>query len=100
MKENNVGIILQKKRSTLLGGITSKQHGDLYFLNCIHSFRTENKIKSHEIVCKYKDFYEFVMPSVKDNILEFNQYMKSDKMPYIFHADMESSIEKNRWMWK
>ena len=98
MKESNVGIILQKKLSTLLGGITSKQHGDLYFLNCIHW--TENKIKSHEMVCKYKDFYGFVMPSVKDNVLEFNQYMKSDKMPYIFHADMESSIEKNRWMCK
>ena len=52
------------------------------------------------MVCKYKDFYGFAMPSVKDNVLEFNQYMKSDKMPYIFHADMESSIEKNRWMCK
>ena len=30
------------------------------------------------------------MPSEKDNILEFNQYMKPDKMPYITHADTES----------
>ena len=26
-----------KKRSTLLSGITSKHHGDFYFLNCLHS---------------------------------------------------------------
>ena len=34
------------------------------------------------------------MPPEKDNILEFNQYMKSDKMPCIFYADMESLIKK------
>ena len=34
------------------------------------------------------------MPSEKDKILEFNQYMKSDKMPYNIYADMESLIEK------
>ena len=32
------------------------------------------------------------MPSEKDNILEFNQYMKSDKMPYIIYADIKSLI--------
>ena len=34
------------------------------------------------------------MPSEKDNILEFNQYMESDKMPYIIYADIESLIKK------
>ena len=34
------------------------------------------------------------MPSEKNNILEFNQYMKSNKMPYIIYADMESLIKK------
>ena len=34
------------------------------------------------------------MPSEKDNILEFNQYMKSDKMSCIIYADMESLINK------
>ena len=32
------------------------------------------------------------MPSKKGNILAFNQYMKSDKMPYIIYADIESFI--------
>ena len=34
------------------------------------------------------------MPSEKGNILEFNQYMKSQKMPYIIYGDIESLIKK------
>ena len=34
------------------------------------------------------------MPSEKNNILEFNQHMKSDTMPYIIYADNESLINK------
>ena len=34
------------------------------------------------------------MPREKDNVLESNQYMKPDKMPYIIYADIESSIKK------
>ena len=44
-----------KKLSTLLKRITSKNHGDFYCLNCLHSFRTENKLKPH---VKIKMFVE------------------------------------------
>ena len=43
---------------------------------------------------KIKDFYGIVIPSEKDKILEFNKYMKSDKMSYIIYADMELLIKK------
>ena len=66
-----------KKLSTLSRGKTSNHRGDFYCLNCLHSFRTENKPKSHEKVCKTKDFCGIVTSSEKDDILEFNQYMKS-----------------------
>ena len=79
----------------LLQGITSKHKGYFYCMKCLHSFRTESKLKSHEKVCQNKDFCGIVVPSEKDNILEFNQYMKSDKMPYIIYADIESLIKKN-----
>ena len=36
----------------------------------------------------------------KNNILEFNQYIKSDTMPYNIYADIESLIKKSRWMCK
>ena len=66
----------------------------IYCLNCLHSFRTKNKLKSHEKACKNKDFCGIVMLSGKDNILEFNHYMKSDKMPCIFYAGIESLIRE------
>ena len=62
-------------------------------MNCLHAVRTENKLKSHEKVCENKDFCTIVMLSEKGNISEFNQYMKSDKMPYITYANIESLIK-------
>ena len=82
-----------QKLSTLLREITSK-HDYCYCLNCLHSFKTENKRKFHEKVCKNKNFCGIVLPSEKDSVLEFNQYMTSDKMPYIIYADIESLIKK------
>ena len=40
------------------------------------------------------------MPSERGNTLEFNQYMKSNKIPYIIYVDIESLIKKSRWMCK
>ena len=73
---------------TLLRGIKSKHHGDFYCLHCLNSF----KLKSHEKICKNKDFCGIVMPPEKNNVLEFNQYIKSDKMLHIIYADIESLI--------
>ena len=41
-------------------------------------------------VKKKKDFCGTVMSSERNKILEFNQYLKSDKMLYIIYADTES----------
>ena len=49
-----------KKLSALLNRITSKHKGGFCCLNCLHSFRTENK--SHEKVCQNKDFSGIVIP--------------------------------------
>ena len=45
-----------KKLSALLIRIVFKHHSDLYCLNCLHSFATENKRESHKKVCEDKDF--------------------------------------------
>ena len=51
-------------------------------------------IKSHEKVCKNENILEIVFPSSKNNILEFNQYKKLDKMLYIIYTNIESLIKK------
>ena len=45
-----------KELPALLRGITSKHYGDFYCLNCLHSFRTKNKLESHKTLCKNKDY--------------------------------------------
>ena len=82
-----------KKLSALLRGTISKDNGDFYCLNCLHSFRTENKLKSNEKYLKIISFCGIVMPSEKDNLLELSQYVKSDKMSYIIYAVIESLIK-------
>ena len=56
---------------------TSKNNGDSYCLNCLHSIRTEYKLKC-EKVCKTKDFWRITLPNQKNNVLKFNQFMKLD----------------------
>ena len=82
-----------KKPSALFRGRKSKHYSDFYCLNCFHSFRTKNKLESHKKVYKNKIFCNIVMPS-DTKILEFNQYEKSDKVPFIIYADLECIIEK------
>ena len=69
-----------KKFSAFPRGITSKHKSDFYYLNWLHSFRRENKLKSHKKLCKNKDFCGCLMPSEKHNTLEFNQFMKCDTL--------------------
>ena len=71
--------IAVKKLSALLRGITSKHYSDFYCLNCLHSFRTKNKLESHKKVCENKDFYNLIMSYEDTKILEFNQHQKNDK---------------------
>ena len=82
-----------KKLSALLG-ITPKHYGGYYSLNCLNSFRTKDKFESHKKVCQNKDFCKVIMAFEDTKILEFNQYQKSDKAPFIIYADLECIIEK------
>ena len=45
-------------------------------------------------VCENKDFCNVIIPSQDTKILEFNQYQKSDKGPFVIYADLEYIIEK------
>ena len=44
------------KLPSLLRKIISKNNEDFYCLHCLYSFRTENRLKSHEKLCRNKVF--------------------------------------------
>ena len=62
-----------KKLSALLRGITSNNHGDFYCLNCLHSYRTKEKLEKHEKVCDNHDYCYVKMPNGFEKILNTTQ---------------------------
>ena len=82
-----------KKLSALIRGITSTNNGDFYCLNCLHSYRTKDRLKKHKNVCKDHDYCDVEIPD-KDNILKYNRGEKSMKVLFIIYANMESLLEK------
>ena len=80
-----------KKLSASVHGIASKHKGDSHCLNCLHYYRKENKLKSHDKVYKNKDFCGNVIPSEKDNISEFNQYMELTESAVKKWMDMQAT---------
>ena len=79
--------------SALLRAVTSKNNGDFYCLNCLHSFRTKNKPELLNKICENKDFCNVVLPWEDTNILEFNQYQKFAKLLFVIYADLECITE-------
>ena len=71
-------------------------NGDFYCLNCLHLLEQKINLNFFKKYVKIKIFYGILMPSEQDNILQFYQYMKSDKMSYIIYADMESFMKNRR----
>ena len=47
--------------------------GDVYCINCLYSFKTENKLKSHENVCKDHGFCHMIAPEEGNKKLKYNQ---------------------------
>ena len=67
-------------------------NGDFYCLKCLHFFRTQNKLELYKKVYETTDFCNVIIPSEDNKILEFNQYQKSYKAPFIIYADLELKI--------
>ena len=90
LSSNNDGIICKIKKtiSTFKRNNFSTSR-DFYCLNCLHFFATENKRESHKKVCENKHFCKTVMPSEDTKILEYYQYQKSDKAPFVIYAELE-----------
>ena len=61
-----------KKLSTLFRGIRSNNNGDFYCTNYLHLYRTENKLKKHENVCKNHDYCYVEIPNEDSKILKYN----------------------------
>ena len=63
-------------------------------MSCLHLYRTKNKLKSHENVCKNHACCNIKMPERYNKIFKFTQNHKSMKIPQVIYEDTESLLEK------
>ena len=82
--------------SRLFRGITSNNNGDFYCLGCLHSFRTDNKLKRHERLSNNHDYCHAEMPTRDNNTLEYNHGEKSLKVPWVIYVDSKSLLIKQQ----
>ena len=84
-----------KYLSRLLRGITSNYNSDYYYcLNCLHSYRTENKLNAHRKICENNKYCNIEMPSPNNNLIKYNQREKSLEFPFIIYTDLECLLKK------
>ena len=81
---------------SLSRGITSNHCGDFYYLNCLHSFKTDNALKRHERLCDNNDYCNVEMPTQFNKTLKYNCGEKSLKTPFIIYADLECLLIKQQ----
>ena len=75
-----------KSLPKLFRGITSNHDGDFYCLNCLHSFRTDNALKRHEMLCGNNDYCRVEMPTQFNKTLKYNYGEKSLKTPFVIYV--------------
>ena len=83
-----------KSLSALLRGITLNDDGDIYCLNCFHSYSTKNKLKNHEKICNYHDYCYIEIPDEFNKILKYKHGEKSLKALYMIYADIGCLFKK------
>ena len=71
-----------KKLSALLREITSNHVGGFHCLNCLHSYRTKDKLKKHG-KCKNHDYCYVEIPKEDSKILKYNHGEKSMRTPFL-----------------
>ena len=93
-QKRQIILLMIKHLSRLLRGITSNHKEDFYYLNCFHSYRTENKLEAHKKTCENHDYCHAEMPTKNNNIIKYNHGEKSTKLPFVIYADLECLLEK------
>ena len=80
--------------SGLLRGVTYNHNDDFYCLNCVHAFRTKNKLEEHKNISENHEYCHVEMPTKDNNIIKYNQGEKSIKLPFVIYVDLECLVEK------
>ena len=79
--------LVLKKIAALRRRINSKNNRD-FIVWIVFITLEQKKFEWHKKVCENKDFYNVIMTSEYTNILESNQYQKSQKVQFVTYAEL------------
>ena len=83
-----------KKLSVLSRGITSKDNGDVYCMNCFKSFRTKSKLEIHKKICENRDYCIVKMHNNENKAVMYKYSQKSKRVPLVIYSDIECLVKK------
>ena len=82
---------LIKDMSRLLSSQITKHNGSIHIcFRCLNAFQTNEKLEIHKEICKSNEFIQ--MPE-EETFIEFENHIRSQKMPFVIYADFESLVE-------
>ena len=86
--------VLVNNLSRLVGMQTNKHNGKTHIcINCFNTFSLEKSFKEHVEVCLSNESVKIEMPK-KGSTIEFKNYVKKLKVPFVIYADFESYTER------
>ena len=84
---------LVKNLSRLLSSQVSNRNGACHFcLRCLNSFWCQEALNKHEEYCNEYEAVKIKLPK-KRSTIEFKNFHRSEKVPFIVYADFESYIQ-------
>ena len=94
--ENNLPIshyVWIKDLSRLVSTQLSKRDGRKFCDRCLYYFRSDSKLNLHEQDCSQLNKCKVTLPTPKDNILHFKNFIHKEKVPFALYADIECILK-------
>ena len=93
--EQNAHYCLIKDLNKFLGLTKRAKIRHHFCRRCLHGFIRKDLLEEHIPYCKQFDFQHVKYPEEgKDDILEFTNFRKQLRLPFVIYADMETVVEK------
>ncbi|XP_070169549.1 uncharacterized protein [Polyergus mexicanus] len=79
-----------KNLSRLVGSqLSGRRHKSHICDRCMHYFRTSDKLSAHSVDCGRMNECAIVLPTKDDKWLEFRNYSRKERLPFVVYADLE-----------
>lgn len=88
--EDNSHYVLIKNINRFLSYIQNNHNTLYYCVHCLHGFTQQKLLDNHIDYCQSHDSQKIELPSNKDCFLEFKDYEKTLRVPYVIYADFET----------